>query len=303
MSDIYNRAWKVTIIEPQGVFEGFDDSWVGAHPEFFDVHGNASEITELRIAFDIKRDLSNKPNNCKLKIWNLSPFSRAALDKFPIKIMIAAGYAGAPRLLFVGDKRWHDTQPSGPDMITEIHIGDGSRAFKRARISRSYKPPIRVETVLRDAAKSMGLELPPELERSAELRQALATGISVHGPTREVLTQLLAPYGYGWSVQNGRLQIIKDEQIAQIEERVIDADAGLIGSPKWTAPTRGSGKSKKSRGPQIDFDVALYPELTPGGRVHLKSERVDGRFKIVEVQDIGDSTAGPWKTSVKARPV
>src|SRR5262249_41134255 len=152
---------------------------------------------------------------------------------------------------------------NGTEWETKLQIADGQRAYSHARMSKSYQKPISVLTVLQDAAASMGLKLPPEAEQSPDLQQALATGISMHGPTRDVLTKLLAPYGFGWSIQNGRLQILADDQISQATAILIDEEAGMIGSPEHSVPSKPGDPSDMS------FDVLLYPEILPGGMVDV----------------------------------
>jgi hypothetical protein len=166
-------------------------------------------------------------------------------------------------------------------------------------MNHSYRPPIRVQQVLEDCARSLGLDLPPELERSAELKQALSDGISLHGPTRDVLTRLLAPYGFGWSVQNGHLQILRDEQTRSGQAFLInDDEGGLLGSPKKTIPEKPGSPS------EISFDVQLYPELVPGGLAKIESEFLNVTIKMLDVKATGDTDpTGDFKTSVKGRPL
>ncbi len=164
-------------------------------------------------------------------------------------------------------------------------------------MSRSYRPPISVQNVLADAAATMGLKLPPEAEQSVELQQALATGISLHGPTRDVLTKLLAPYGYGWSVQNGRLQVLKSDQHLANEAVLIDQSTGMIETPSLSLPHRAGDVS------ELSFDVLLKPELSVGGLVEMGSQSVTGFFRLKEVVHSGDTHGADWKSSCKAVPI
>lgn len=287
---LFGRTWKVTIArQPTG--------FIGSNPQYFEQLGNAIEITALRMQFEVKKNLGREPNTCTIKLHNLAPTTRSELEHGALKATLHAGYDNTPRLLFTGDVRRVWSVRDGQNIITNLQVRDGMRAFAHARMDRSYRPPIEVHRVLADMAKSMGLELPPEIEQSAELRQALANGITTRGPTRDVLTRLLAPYGYGWSVQNGRLLILRDGDLKPGEAFLINTDTGLLGSPERTTP------DKPGEPVEIKFDVRLYPELTPGSRTKLESEFLSVTSKIYDLKSVGDSRSGDWKTSVTGRPV
>lgn len=280
----FPRIWRVSATDDAG-------TTIEVNPPF-------------RVTFKIKRDLSRRPNDCEIRIYNLAEQTRAIIEKGALRIRLYAGHAGVARLVFEGDltRAWSEREGEA-SIVTTMFVGDGARAFAEARMERSYRPPIRVATVLGDCAKSLGLKLPPEVEQSAELRQALESGITLHGPTRDVLTRLLAPYAYHWSVQDGRLLILRDEDIAPGEEFLVDRDAGLIGSPKWRAPDKPKKKtSKKAKPrPEFEFEMILEPEMRPGRRVRLQSEFFDVSLKALEVEHSFDSHGEDCTTKVKAR--
>lgn len=291
MARKFKRIWKVTAIFQSGA------SFVADNPQFFERTGNAIEITQHRVRFKVKRNLSKNPNQCEIQIHNLSEHTRGEFERLPVQIMLHAGHDGVAKLLSSGDLVRSWSERDGTEIVTTLIVRDGMRAFANARMNRSYKPPILVGRVLADAAKSMGLLLPPSIEQSAELRQALASGISLQGPTRDVLTQLLAPYNYRWSVQNGSLLILRDDDTAPGEMLLIDSDAGLVGSPKKRAPNKPKAKQ------EIDFDLFVDGEIGPGRRVQLRSEFFDVPLKVIEVEHAGDSHGEEFTTHATGRPI
>lgn len=291
MGRLYKKAWSVVVAgQPDPT------SFVARNSQFFETTGNAVEIDAMKVSFSVSKSLAKEPNKCTMTLTNLSDATRGVLDRTPVLVTLNAGYDGEARLLFTGDLRFSNTKMEGSDRVTSIEVRDGMRAFAHARVSRSYKPPIRVSQVLSDCAKSMGLSLPPEIEQSTEMKQALADGINTHGVTRDVLTRLLAPYGYSWSIQSGSLIILADGQARKGEALLVNEDMGLIGSPERAAPSKPGAKSP------LSFECLLYPELAPGMLVKVESEFVDGVFRIKECTHTGDSHSGDWKTSVRAEP-
>ncbi len=256
-----------------------------------------TEIADLRVQFHVKRSLTRTSNSCDVTISNLSAASRADMERKPLSVRIAAGYDGAPRLLFVGDLRFGMTKQVGPDWETMMQLGDGDRRQAVARGGKSYQPGVTVRTILVDAAKTMGFELPARLASDPTLDRQYAAGYASSGPTRDELTRLLAPLGYSHSFQNGQLQILRDDEGRS--ERVLDIneEMGMIGTPEFGSPPE-SGKP-----PHVTVDMLLYPELLPGDLVNLTSKIKSGRFRVENVEHEGDTHGDAWRTTAEIRPV
>jgi hypothetical protein len=287
---LFNRTVSLTIArQPTG--------FVASHPGYFESIGNGIEITELRVKFDVKKNLGHTPNTATITVYNLSDTTRREIESRPLYLLLRAGYDGVARLLFAGNVTFAFSRHNGTEWETKIQAGDGARAFAHAWLTKSYGKPISVRQVLADAAASMGLKLPPEAEQSPQLRQALATGISVHGPTRDTLTKLLAPYGLKWSVQNGRLVILADDQVSQTTALVINEAAGLINSPEHSIPSKPGDPS------DLSFEVLVNSELNPGGTVSMDTESQKGLYKVQDVAHKGDTAGDEWTTECKALPL
>lgn len=283
-------------------------------PSFFDRLGNATVISDLRMSFNIEKHLGSEPNTCTISIFNLAQESRVSLCRKPLYIKIDAGYVDSgARNLFTGDLRFGNSIYKQPDWETKIQVSDGGRAYSNARTNRSFTSPVTIREVLKYAAGTMNLVLPPEVEQSPELQAALANGISMHGPTRDILTRLLAPFNYHWSIQNGTLTILRDEQTLSNQAIVISPQNGLIGSPERAAPDKPPAggvvavsnnleTNAKNSGSEITFECNLYPELTPGGTVQLSSSDISGTFKLIQVNHVGDTRGPDFKSVCKAIP-
>lgn len=260
---------------------------------FADLIPNATVIRDLRIAFSITKTLESTPNKCEIKVYNLSDTSRAALQTKPLHILLEAGYETRLNRLFAGDLTWVHSKRDGALWETAIEVGDGDRAFVDARISKSYKAGIDLKTLVGDAAKTMGFEIPKDVASAKAFAGQLLNGATLHGPSREQMTKLLGSQGYGWSVQNERLQILKNGAYTDESAWLV---TGMVGSPEY-APPKEPGKQ-----PTLTVRMLLYPELTPGGRIKLESQSVNGVFRISKVTHTGDTRGPDWYTDVEATP-
>lgn len=256
------------------------------------------EISQLRLRFTVEKNLKASPNTCEVIATNLSPATRSEIRGALTYVRLEAGYqdSDGPRLLFSGDVTWARSSMVGPTWETRMIVADGARAFANARVSKVYGAGATVIQVLRDAAASMQLTLPKEIETSAELREQFTTSFVFSSKTSDELSRLLAPFGYTWSVQGGRLQILRDEDFLKDSIALISETNGMVGSPDAGKP------STKGKAPPINIKLKLYPELSPGALVQVDSRECTGRFKIQRVRHTGDTKSGDWYTEIEVEP-
>ncbi len=261
---------------------------------------NGIVITDLQVKFNVKRDLSKHPHSCDVEITNLAEATRSALEQKPLSIELYAGYSGVNRLLFAGDVIFARSKQEGPNWTTMLQVADGSRATKHARVKRSYGANTSVKTVIRDVLKSMGQDMPANLVSSRDLDAQFANGVVALGPARDELTRLLAPYGYSWSFQNNKVQILHDTE-SRTDVLQINEDMGMIGTPAFGQP------SKSGKLPHMTIEMLLFPELRPGGRILLQSVAVHGgkptMFKLKSVKHDGDNEGSEWFTKAEIQPL
>lgn len=291
----FHREWKVTAFLQKGTNASDRD------PLFFQELGTAVEVTRLRTTFKVEKSLKKEANPCEITITNLNEASRAEFTQRPLRVKLEAGTDGVLQHLFIGDIRpGSASEIVGTDWETRLLLGDGARAIQNARINRAYRSGTTMRTILRDVSKSFGLLLPRELEVDRALDAPLAVGETVTGWSADEISRLLAPYGYNWSIQDGRLQILKDGDLAPGEAWLIDEKNGMIGSPKYGAP------KKKGKSPNVTVNTHLRPEISPGGRIQLRSRDVQGVFKVIRVGHSGDShgtSQDSWTTEIEGKPV
>lgn len=291
---LYKRGCKVTLITPKRLPNAFFDREPGSQ--------NAIEITDMRVRFEIERHVKSDPNRCEVIITNLAERTRSLCEKKPLQVWIDAGYDGVLYQLFTGDLRLGFSKLEKPEWHTHMQLGDGDRALRLARVNRSYASGTPIMTAVRDTAASMGLTLnPAEASKLASLQIQFLAPKAVQGSSRDELTRLLSPYGITWSIQNGRLQLLRDTDALQGQTVLVSQDTGLIGSPSFTTPTQGS--SLKGKPSQVRFKMLLYPLLTPGQLVEVHSRDIAGRtFRVERLTHRGDTHGDEWFTEVEASP-
>lgn len=265
--------------------------------DFFRTEPNAVVVSDLRVAFSIVKSLSEEPNTLDLTITNLSERTRAEIQKLPLHVRLEAGYDGSPKRIFVGDARFAESVREGVDWNTKIQVGDGERAYRHARVNRSFRAGARGIDVVNEVARAMGAKVPTIARQAAELLSQYAAGVSLQGLASRELTRVLAPRGMSFSIQDGTLQILRGSDARAEEALVISQDAGMVGSPEYGSPPE-EGKS-----PLLHVKTLLYPEIVPGSRVRVESVSIKGVFRVEKVAHEGDTHGEEWTTTVEAKPL
>lgn len=279
-------VWSTTTPSIGGVFDPEKVGTIGV------------EITDLRIQFEIEKGLTKAPNTCDIKFTNLSEASRTEFQRKPLLVNLEAGYDGVNRLIFVGDVHFAMSKEDGPNWETLLQLGDGARVYQHARVNKSYSGAVSTKQVLKDLAKQLGQTLPDNVLNDSALDTKLEGGIVTFGRVRDELTTLLAPFAYHWSFQNGRLQILKDDE-PRTDLYLISEDSGMIGTPEFGSTPR-SGKP-----PHMNVKMFLTPEILPGSKVRVESKAIPGGgiFKVIKVRHRGDTMGGDWHTELQIKPV
>lgn len=254
------------------------------------------ETDYLDVRFDITRTKGKEPNTAEIAVYNLSPQHRAQIENLRgrIRVEVEAGYKGERALIFRGDLRYAVTEREGPDFVTRIEGDDGGKALLGATVNRSFAAGTPVTSVVRACFAALGLGNGNLSELEATLRtQGGATftgGTVLYGPADKELDRVLRSCGYRYSIQNGVPQITRPGKPLQ-------ARAVLLTSDDIDAPTVNPDGT-------IEVVAPLVPDLFPGGRVQLDTERKRGLYGIEKVNYVGDSSAdsNDWHARLTLKP-
>ncbi len=253
-------------------------------------------VTALRVAFSIEKTLESTPNRCTVQVWNLSADSRAELQRDRIQVSLRAGYGGQLAQLFVGDLTASRTRVEGADMITELTLGDGRRAHRHARVTKSFKAGASALEVLKETAQSMGLAMPNSADSARELQTKYASGVVVSGLSSAEMSRILRAQGMTWSVQDGQLQVLPVNGAETVEAILVSTDTGMVGVPQYGVP-EDDGKP-----PVLTISKLIDPGALPApGRLILVDAReVSGLHVVRKVVHTGDTGGAAWQSDMEA---
>lgn len=255
---------------------------------------NRLEISGLRIGFKVIKDSQPQPNNVEISIYNLAPASRAALEEKGCRILLLAGYADQVSQIASADIRIAQSQKLGVDWVTKIEAGDGERAIKFARVKESWAPGTPVSEVISKTVQALMLDPGNALAKAKQISAQYSSGYVQNAKASDELTSLLEPHGYDWSVQDGRIEVLKKDEALPETAPLLSPDTGLIGAPEMGTPAKAGEK------PVLKVRSLLQPRIRPGQRFQLRSASRNGVFIARKVTHAGDTFGNDWYTDIEA---
>lgn len=253
-------------------------------------------IRDLRVAFSIEKNLESTPNTCTATVYNLSQASRAELHSDGLQVRLLAGYDGSLASLFVGDLDRATSKLNGATWETRLELGDGTKAHRHGRVERSFKAGADALTLLNETAKSMDLALPTSLADATGMQDKLSGGIVLSGPSQAEMTRLLKAKGFGWSIQDGVLQVLPHDGATTVEAILVSVDTGMVGTPEMGVPEAKGKPAVLTIAKKID--PGALP--TPGGRILVDARDINGLFVVRRVTHVGDTGGSEWVSQIEA---
>ena len=257
-------------------------------------------ISDMRLKFEVTKDLTGYPNLAKIHIFNLSKTTRAKIKEEFESVILNAGYKNNVKLLFKGQIRNVTHLKQGVDTITTIFAHDGAKDFDTAKVNITFKEETDVKQIIEHVIGTFKETAIGVLDGIDGLGKKLK-GVSLSGSSKDILDQLGRENNFEWSITNGEVNVIsKDKTIDKTF--VINGASGMLGSPTIT---------------EIGADVKtlLNPEYIPNGKIKVESLTQDvalgdlnfrdinktigeGLYKIQKVIHVGDTHGNEWGSSI-----
>lgn len=242
--------------------------------------GDTIEVKDLRIEFDIEKTSESDPNKGTMIIFNLNETHRAALENEVVYIELEVGYEeGDTTVLFKGDMTKSKTERLGVDYKSIITIGDGSKEIKAAKLDKSYASGANIKTIVVDALNQVGLPVARNDMQDEQYNQ----GVTVSGSAKKIIDRFTGKQDLEWSIQDGEVQILNKDQDVGEEAILLTSNTGLLGSPF------------KREDNQVEFKSFIIPGITPGKKIKIESNDINGFFKVTKAKFIGSNHDGPWE--------
>ena len=270
------------------------------------VSGDALDIDNLQVTFDINKSSSNrdKTNSASIEIYNLSDEDLKLLDVDYPAAVFSAGYRdiGIKRL-FAGQVTDLTTRKSGTDRITQIQMGAAYTTLNHELISRNI-PAGTARKAFEELAKEIGVTR--TVFNSVNMNAPIIYGYPLSGTKRQMLDELSEKYGVSWQVDDDVLYV-HDNDRANTENFddafVISGVTGLIDNAYRTSGDARRSAKDKAKKQSVQWKMLLNPDLVPGDIVFLEDTLITGWVKLTDIRHTGDWRGGAWWSECRATAI
>lgn len=265
------------------------------------------DLSRLRIVFKTKQGDNETPNKANILVYNLSePTMQKVRDEFT-RVILEAGYENNRGVIFDGkiiQARVYRDASRNVDRVLDILAVDGDQinfAVVNATLAAGSVPADHVG-VCRKSLEQKGVGAGSITGLSGA---PLPRGKVMYGMARKYLRDAAKTTGTGWSVQNGKLQVVPDAGWLPGEAVVLTAATGLVGAPEQMQDG-------------VKLRCLLNPRLKVGGRVKLDNKSIkeaetpvkkasgdtppkldaDGFYRILSIDWSGDTHGKDWYADI-----
>lgn len=260
------------------------------------------KVAGLRMRFKVEKTLLGDPNTLDLHVYNLSAATRSKMQKRGVPVVLVAGYKDNAQVIFSGDVQAVDHLRDGANWDTHLQSGDGAEVFRTAFSSHSFKAGTTWKDVAGTIAKDLGINVGDAVSKLgtgdfAGAIDVFLKGYTAHGPAVAEFDRVMRAGGLEWSIQDGKLQIVKGRNPTSDEAVKLSPSTGLVGSPDHGSPEKDGQPSL------LKVRSLLQGGIRPGRAVVLEAAAVSGRYRAAKVTHEGDTHGGEWYTGMELEPL
>jgi len=232
----------------------------------FSTNGKAMDLSPFRVTFNVANADFETPNNASIRIYGLSRDTINSLitkDEYQF-VSLSAGYVdGAFGVIFAGEiKQYKHGKDDTTSMYLDILAADGDIAYNQTTLNESIAAGQETpQSAIQAIADKMNLNTVYGLPLSTGIYNPNIRGKVRFGMAKKYLRNVTRSIDFGWSIQQGKLNIVHNNGYLDNEVVDINYASGLIGSPEQTDEG-------------IAITCLLNPKLRIGGLVRLNNELI-----------------------------
>ena len=270
--------------------------------------GNALEIHDLQVTFDISKSTNNKnrTNSASIEITNLSEDHLRVLDVDYPAAVFSAGYkdTGGVKRLFSGQVNNVSTRKSGTDRVTQITMGTGYTELNHQALSDVVPAGRDVKSAIESLRKSIGADR--GVYNGTNLNSPIIYGYPLSGTPKEMLDELSEKYNLDWQLEEGVLYVHDNDRGNSEnfnEAYVISKYTGLIELPYRVSGDRKRSKKDKAKKPGVQMKILLNSDIRAGDIIMLEDTLLNGWYKVTDLRHSGGWRSTHWVTEIRAEVI
>lgn len=261
--------------------------------------GDGLDLASLRVSFKIKKTDSQTPNTAEIRIYNLSSDTATQIKKEFSQVTLQAGYEDNYGVIFAGNIKQIRIGREGVDAYLDIYAGDGDDAYNFGTVNTTLAAGATQTDQINASVKGMNSQA-GNIDGGGN---RLPRGKVMYGMSRDYLRQSSASLDASWSIQDGRVQVLKNTSILPNQAVMLNSKSGLVGVPEQTndgIKTKCLLNPILKIGAKVQIDQKLIAEAkiedakkdSPANKA--PSIEADGFYKILTIEHSGDTRGNDW---------
>lgn len=267
--------------------------------------GNALEIHDLQVTFDISKSTNNKnrTNSAAIEIYNLSDDHIKILDVDYPAAVFSAGYldTGGVKRLFAGQVNNVSTRKSGTGRVTQVTLGAGYTDLNHQVLSEVVPPGREVRTAIESLRRSIGADR--GVYNGTNLNSPIIYGYPLTGTPKDMLDELSEKYNLDWQLEEGVLYVHDNDRGNSEnfnEAYVISKYTGMIELPYRVSGDRKRSKKDAVKKPGVQMKILLNSDIRAGDIILLEDTLLNGWYKVTDLRHTGGWRSQQWTTEIRA---
>ncbi|MNK60456.1 hypothetical protein D3C87_795900 [compost metagenome] len=281
----------------------------------------ALDLSALQFVFATKQADEESPNNCTVRVFNLSEDTSNRCRGEYSRVVLQAGYVdGGAGVIFEGTVKQYRVgrNPEGLTTFLDILAADGDTAYNFSVVNRTMAAGTTAAERLRASVEAMSAEgvKPGEINMPGT-GGVLPRGKVLFGLARAAIRGEAATAGSTWNISNGLVNVTPLDGYLPSEAVVLTASTGLVGRVEQTEdgmrcrcllnPRLVVGALVKIDNRLINQTVAAPGSEIPGGQVpynrwagvqQFATLANDGLYRIYVAEHSGDTRGAEYYTDL-----
>jgi len=201
--------------------------------------GDVLDLSRMEFHFDIRQHDLTTPNNCVVRVYNLSDGTKAQLQQDfgqenRGQLVVQAGYPSNYGAVFKGDVTFYRSGKANPtDSFLDIQAIDGDLAYSFAVVNQTLEANANGSKEQLDQIQQVYQANGVDEGYLALISQnRLSRAKTLFGLARDYLDEIAATNNLRWSIQQGKLQMTPVGGFLPQAAMPLNSASGLIGIPE-----------------------------------------------------------------------
>lgn len=269
-----------------------------------DTEGQGFDLSALRVVFSVKKTILLETNFSVIRVYNLNTTTENAIIQAGIRVQLSAGYEGSNfGLIFDGDiTQVLRGKENATDYYIDIIAIDSERFLNSGFVNFSILRGQTQRTVIDQVTTSASSPAQLGSISTAYNNQELIRGKVVFGKAKDYLYQISKSAGTQFYMEDGKVNMIRAEDLPQGEILRLTYESGLVNIPQQTEQG-------------VNIQALLNPRLKCNTLISIDNSNIvenqvdigslqrlldrDGVYRIMTVSYIGDTRGQEWYANME----